>query len=243
MSTTSFITHGNFGGRLLEQPDWSTSDNGRGLLEGTAIFKVNHGGSPATTALPVARLDKHPTDERLVCWDVDATYGRNGIATVTGKYVGIKNGSMTDPEWSISSSASEQSVMFHPKFNQFVAEAAGDKFKIRTDDAGFFVSFGVRHPKVPAVEKFSAPSGSIKISYYTTETDKWFPYSFAGLGKWCKKPPFVPDYLDASVANLSWLLTGSSVLEYANIFKVDLDFTLSVLAKPHNVHLYDELST
>lgn len=241
MSVTSIITHGTFGGQLLEQPDWTVNDNGRGLLEGTAVFKFSHSGNLSESSLPAARLDTHPNDPRLVCWDVDATYGRNSIATCTAKYIGIKNGSMTDPEWSISGSASEQSVMFHPKFNQFVAEAAGDKFKIRTDDAGFFVSFGVKHPKVPAVEKFVSPAGTIKISYYTTETDKWFQYVLKGQGKWCTKPPYVPDYLDASVANLSWLLTGGSVLEYANIFKVDLDFTLSVLQKPHNLHLYDQL--
>lgn len=236
----SLIKHGDSLGNLLEQPDWTVNDNGRGLLEGTAVFKFNHNGNMGGS-LPVSRLDKHPNDERLVCWDVDATFGKNEVATCSAKYVGIKNGTMTDPEWSISSSASEQSVMFHPKFNEFVAEAAGDKFKIRTDESGFFVSFGVRHPKVPAVEKFVSPAATLKVSYYTTSTEMWFPFAMKGQGQWINKPPFVPSYLDASVANLSWLLTGSSVMEYANIYKVDLDYTLSVLGKPHNKFLYSEL--
>ena len=210
------------------------------MLEGVAIFKVNHSGSVAT-ALPVARLDSHPNDSRLTCWDVETVYGRNGIAVCTAKYIGIKGGLTTDPEWTLSGQASEQSIRFHPKFDEWVAEAAGDRMKIRFDEQGYFVSFGPKHPKVPAVEQFVAPSGSCKVSFYTKSKEVWMPKSIGGLGKWTLIPSLAPAFLNASSAKLSWLLTGTSVTEYANIYKVDLDFTLSVLGKPHNIYMYEAL--
>lgn len=230
---------GNISG-LVEQPDWSISDNGRGLLEGVAIFKTSHSGTPATS-MPAARNSQHPNDSRLTCWDVEAVYGKNGICTCTAKYIGIKGGVMTDPEWSLSGQASEQSIRFHPKFDTWVGEAAADRTKIRLDEQGYFVSFGPKHPKVPAVEQFVAPSGSCKVSFYTKSKEIWMPKSIGGLGKWTTTPHYAPAYLNASSAKLSWLLTSTSVMEYANIFKVDLDYTLSVLGKPHNVDMYEKL--
>lgn len=232
------IQHGIFGG-LLEQPDWSISDNGRGLLEGVAVFKVSHNGGPTT--IPVARNSKHPNDSNLTCWDVSTVYGRNGIATCTAKYIGIKSGMMTDPEWTMSGVASEQSIRFHPKFDSWVAQAGADRQKIRLDEQGYFVSFGPRHPKVPAVEQFVAPSGSCKVSFYTKSREIWMKHSIGGLGKWSAAPSFAPQYLNATAAKLSWLLTSTSVNEYANIFKVDLDWTLSVLGKPHNIDMYEKI--
>lgn len=223
-----------------EQPDWSVSDNGRGLLEGVAIFKIPHTGLVSSTPIPVARLSIHPNDSRLTCWDVETTFGRNGIATCTAKYVGIK-GNNTDPEWTMSGTASEQSIRFHPKFDEWVALANKEKTKIRLDEQGYFVSFGPKHPKVPAVEQFVAPSGSCKVSFYTKSKEVWMSKSIGGLGKWVNIPSLAPAFLDASKSKLSWLLTSTSVTEYANIFKVDLDFTLSVLGKPHNIYMYEPL--
>jgi hypothetical protein len=226
---------------LVEQPDWNITNNGRGLLEGVAIFKLSHSGQDAPN-IPVARLSAHPNDSRLTCWDVETTYGKNGLATCTAKYVGIANGIMTDPEWTMSGAASEQSIRFHPKFDEWVAMANKEKTKIRLDEQGYFVSFGPKHPKVPAVEQFVAPSGSCKVSFYTKSKELWYKKSIGGLGKWTNIPSYGPSYLNASVAKLSWLLTSTSVNEYANIFKVDLDFTLSVLGKPHNVDMYEQLT-
>lgn len=236
---SQFYTFGSFSG-LVEQPDWNVSNNGRGLLEGQAVFKYAHGGQFGGP-IPVARTSIHPNDARLTCWDVEVTFGRNGIAVCTAKYVGIENGIMTDPEWTLSGAASEQSIKFHPKFDTWVTEANKEKTKIRLDEQGYFVSFGPKHPSVPAVEQFVAPSGSCKVSYYTKSKENWQSKSIGGLGRWTKIPSFAPQFLDASKANLSWLLTSTSVNEYANIYKVDLDFTLSVLGKPHNIKMYDQL--
>ena len=223
------------------QPDWEVTDNGRGLLEGGAKFVFEHELKGLDSDIPVVGTP-HPADGRLLCWDVQTTYGKARIGYAQAKYIGIANGSMTRPEVSLSGSASENSVKFHPKFKEWEAEAANDVQKIKRDENGYFVSFGPKHEKVPAIEQFVAPSGTCKVSYYCKSVAQWAPYAYSGLGKQCDKPPFAPDYLNAATANLSWLLTACSITEHGTIFKVELDYTLSTLGKPHNQYMYDKLS-
>lgn len=229
------------------QPDWEVTDNGRGLLEGSATFVFPHnnrsvhelgGGS---TNVP-QRGSPHPVDTRLLCWDVQTKYGKAKIGYAQAKYIGIANGFMTRPEFTVGGNASEQSIKFHPKFKEWEAEAANDVQKIKRDENGYFVSFGPLHPKVPAVEQFVAPTGNCKVQFYCKSTSLWRQFAFNGLGKQADTPSFGPDYLSASSFNLSWLLTGVNVTEHGTIFKVELDFTLSVLGKKHNEYIYDKLS-
>jgi hypothetical protein len=229
---------------LLEQPDFSYSNNGRNLIEGVAVFKWRHSNNMNERKPPVARQDRHPNNPYLWCWDVSTTFGRNGIAVTTAKYVGIDAGfNMTDPEWNLSGSTGEQSVRFHPKFEQWVKQAAGDRMKIRLDEQGYFVSFGPNHPEVPAVEQFVSPAGNLSVSFYTNNSDKWVSLSYQNLGQQFTNPPYCEKWgqqLDVSKYNLSWLLTGCNVTEYAKIYKVQLEFILSVLGKPHNKYMYPQ---
>jgi hypothetical protein len=221
------------------QPDWEITDNGRGLLEGHAKFVFEHNNRGNDSDIPKMGTP-HPADARLLCWDVQTSYGKSKIGYANAKYIGIANGNMTRPEFSLSGSAAEQSIKFHPKFKEWEAEAMNpyDVQKIKRDDNGYFVSFGPKHPKVPAIEQFVSPSGTCKVQFYCKSVSTWAPFAYGGLGKQCSKPPYGPDYLNAAVANLSWLLTGCNVSEHGTIFKVELDFTLSVLGKPHNEYIY-----
>jgi hypothetical protein len=229
---------------LIEQPDYSYSNNGRNLIEGVGVFKWRHSNDMKARTPPVARQDQHPNNPNLWCWDVSTVFGKNGIATTTAKYVGIDNGqSMTDPEWNLSGSVGEQSVRFHPEFDRWVGQAAGDRMKIRLDEQGYFVSFGPNHPEVPAVEQFVAPAGSCSVNFYTNNADKFLRYQYSGLGTQFKVPPYCPKWaavLNVAKYNLSWLLVSCNVTEYAKIFKVEMEFTLSVLGKPHNKYMYKE---
>lgn len=228
----------SFGGL---QPDWEITDNGRGLLEGSAKFVFDHANKGNDADIPKMGTP-HPADSRLLCWDVQTTYGKARIGYAQAKYIGIANGSMTRPEVSLSGSAAEQSIKFHPLFKEWEAEAANDVQKIKRDENGYFVSFGPKHEKVPALEQFVAPSGTCKVQYYCKSVAQWAPFAYGGLGKQCAKPPFAPDYLDASGSNLSWLLTSCNITEHGTIFKVESDYTLSTLGKPHNQYVYEALS-
>jgi hypothetical protein len=222
------------------QPDWEITDNGRGLLEGNAKFVFEHANEGKDNDIPRMGTP-HPADSRLFCWDVSTSYGKSLIGYATAKYIGISNGNMTLPEFTLSGNASEQSVKFHPKFSEWETEAANDVQKIKRDDNGYFVSFGPKHPKVPAIEQFVAPTGTCKVSFYCKSTATWSQFMFGGLGKQADTPSFGPNYLNASAMSLSWLLTGVSVSEHGTIFKVELDFTLSVLGKKHNEYMYEKL--
>lgn len=223
------------------QPDWEITDNGRGLLEGSAKFVFSHENKGRDTDIPV-QGSPHPADSRLLCWDVQTSYGKAKIGYASAKYIGIANGFMTRPEISLSGNASENSIRFHPKFAEWEAEAANDVQKIKRDENGYFVSFGPKHPKVPAIEQFVTPTGTCKVMFYCKSLAVWTPLVYGGLGKQCDTPAYGPEYLNASASNLSWLLTGTNVSEHGTIFKVELDFTLSVLGKKHNEYIYDKLS-
>ena len=239
---TTPIEHGSLPTSYLGlQPDWEITDNGRGLLEGTAKFVFSHNNMGKDSDIPQVGTP-HPADGRLLCWDVQTTYGKALIGYAQAKYIGIANGFMTRPEYSLSGNAAEQSIKFHPKFKEWEAEANNDVQKIKRDDNGYFVAFGPKHPKVPAVEQFVAPNGNCKVMFYCKTTALWSQFIFGGLGKQCDTPSFGPEYLNASSRNLSWLLTGANITEHGTIFKVELDFTLSVLDKKHNEYIYDKLS-
>lgn len=223
------------------QPDWEITDNGRGLLEGSAKFVFNHENKGNDSDIPKVGTE-HPADKRLLCWDVSTSYGKALIGYASAKYIGIANGNMTVPEFTLSGNASEQSVKYHPKFSEWEAEAGNDPTKIKRDDNNYFVAFGPKHPKVPAIEQFVAPTGTCKVMFYCKTTATWEQFMFGGMGKQTDTPSYGPQYLNASGKNLSWLLTGVSVSEHGTIFKVELDFTLSVLGKKHNEYMYEKLS-
>lgn len=235
------IRHGTMPKTFLGlQPDWEITDNGRGLLEGSAKFVFEHANKGNDIDIPKVGTP-HPADSRLLCWDVQTTYGKALIGYANAKYIGIANGNMTVPEFTLSGNASEQSIKFHPKFSEWEAEAANDVQKIKRDDNGYFVAFGPKHPKVPAIEQFVAPTGTCKVMFYCKSTSQWSQFMFGGMGKQADTPAYGPSYLNASAMNLSWLLTGVNVSEHGTIFKVELDFTLSVLGKKHNEYIYDKL--
>lgn len=222
------------------QPDWEITDNGRGLLEGSAKFVFSHENKGRDTDIPVSG-SPHPADGRLLCWDVQTTYGKARIGYAQAKYIGIANGFMTKPEFTLSGNASEESIKFHPRFKEWEAEAANDVQKIKRDENGYFVAFGPKHPKVAAIERFVSPTATCKIQFYCKSVFTWSQLVYFGLGKQADTPSYGPEFLNASASNLSWLLTGSNVSEHGTIFKVELDFTLSTLGKKHNEYIYDKL--
>ncbi|NDB89151.1 MAG: hypothetical protein EB164_09675 [Thaumarchaeota archaeon] len=258
MSNKNYIAHG-YKGINLPQPDWSIQDNGRGLLEGNAKIFFTHSKNVVPSGLPV-RGSSHPYDSRLHCHTSNMTLQKNGIGYCEAQYIGIKEGDTTVPEWTLSANTSDLSIQLHKSFNDWCVEGGlimkpdgnyntsgiksgknGYKM-VEVDENGKFERFGLSHPKVKGVETFSVPQGNCKVSFYCKNKEQWYAFSVGGLAKWCTKPPFVPDFLDASSANLSWLLNGSSVTEYGNIYKVELDFLLSILGEPVNPYVYQKLN-
>ncbi len=255
-------------GGQLPQPDWTMSDNGRLLLEGTAKIWFEAGSSGVAPDNLPKMGDRHPYDARLQAHSSDITISRNGIGYCEAKYIGIKSGSITDPEWTLSGSTSDVSIKFHPNFEKFCNDAGWSSYvknpdnskktttdKIVFNSDGTFKAFGPLHPTVPAIETFTTSSGSLKMTYYCNNFSGWTKYSIGGLNKWTYQPPYVPSFFNVAgigfptpapagtpPKGMSWLLTGTSVTPYGNIYKVELDFTLSTLERPFNKYIYSQLS-
>jgi len=250
-ATTSgnFIVHGTTSSNL-PQPDWTMSDNGRLLLEGTAkIFFNSKNGQGDYDNLPVMGT-VHPYDARLQCYQSDITISRDGIGYCEAKYVGIKSGSITDPDWSLSGATQDTSIKFHPEFERWCNQAGWSSLE-KVDPAGInhyaitlnpsngeFKSFGVAHPEVPGVEQFVVPTGNLKINFYTDNAATWGGFK---LGSWLDQPPYCPTFLNYSGSGLNWLVNGLSVSQFGHLYKVEADLILSTLGKPVNKYMYDQM--
>jgi len=234
----------------IDQPEWTFSNNGFGLLEGTYKIYYKHNNVVPST-IP-KKGDSHPCDQRLKLYDSSVSFQRNNICYFEGKYIGIEVGDKTTPEFTISASTTEQPIVLHPKFADFCAKSVppyvyGGPYNAPTmvvlDENMKFKAFGPAHPLVPAVETFVVPQGNCKVSCYFNDQN-WAKYATKELGNYTQMPPWnANSALNISGYNLSWMLTGTSVSQYGNLYKVELDFTSSILGKPVNKYMYDQLST
>jgi hypothetical protein len=248
------------------QPDWNVTDDGRGLLSGTLKFFYNHKtGKPAgdvITSVP-KRGDRHPYDERLVCKDVQTSFGSNNIGYCDANYVGISQ----DPsgvEWSLSCPTEEQSIALHPRFVIPVGKegAWGHLIKIGADGVPqwntemvkpvdgdiykTFESFVVGEKTINAdlvgVESYKVSRPSLSITLHTANKQMLFE-AIRNVGKQYILPPFAPDWADASRDKRTWLFSSLSVTEYAGIYKLDTEYVLSGIGsdnkgKPWNILIY-----
>lgn len=250
-------------------PDWTLTNNGRGLLEGTCKFFVNWDGKSTPDGLPNGSQDFHPYDLRLQSYQSDSTFSKDGIVYCDVKYVGIENSPMTDPEFSLSSGTQDVSIRFHPDFISWcqlygwdptkpvVPGTAIDPRYIVLDSQGHFKSFGPMHELVPALENFLVPTANAKVMFYTDDADIWLEL-VSGIGQYCDTPPYGNENLNfgandnapqgdngtQSSTSLSgppnWLITGCSVSQFGWIFKVEIDCTLSILDRPMNPNVYQK---
>jgi hypothetical protein len=238
----------------LPQPEWTVHDNGYGLLEGSLKMFYNH-----TDSIPNGIPKKgtpHPHDSRLHAYDISTTIGKNYVAYVEAKYIGIAHGNTTDAEWSISGTTSDENIRFNPNFPKFCAEAVppyteGENYEQTTqakttgvilDADGLFQKFAPKHKTVPAVEQFVSPACTCEITFYTKDITIATWAVSGRLGSWCNTIPYAPSFMTAN-GTVNWLITSASTTPYGDIYKCSWTFTLSTLGKPHNKFMYSEFTT
>ena len=229
------------------QPEWNVTDDGRGLLTGTLklFFSQKTGATFEVEGIP-KRGDRHPFDERLVCKDVQTSIGSNNICYCDANYVGLAQ----DPsgvEWSLSCPTEETSITLHPKFvivdgkegawghlkelsedgyptwNYDMVKAAKDFEKTFE---GFATSKETIAKDLVGVESYKVPRPTMSITLHTADKNL-LTSSIQNVGKQYLKPPFGPDWADTSNVNRTWLFTSLSVTEYAGIYKLETEYTLS----------------
>ena len=238
----------------LKQPDWHISDNGYGLLEGSLKMFYNHNDKPIS--INIEKGSSHPFDSRLKAFDITINYGKNGVAYVDAKYIGIATGNVTQAEWSISGTTSDESIQFHPKFEKFLSSAIppytlGGTYPqtsvskltgVILDNDGNFQKFAPKHPTVPAIEQFVTPAATCECTFYTSDISIATFALKDNLGGTTSQIPYAPDFLTAS-GNKNWMLTSTSVTPHGVIYKCSWTFTLSVLDKVHNAYIYKDLGS
>lgn len=246
--------YGNTGGVAgwLPQPGFSISDNGRGLLEGTAIlvYQVN-AALPRMPPVVPKRGSDHPTDGRLKCSKVDASFNALGDCRVTASYVGLAQ-DPTIPEIELTGSTSETSIVFHPNFPNMAIKVPGTPAKggkpakpavyhdwVETDN-GNFVRFkiGAAPEDLGGVEAYLTPRCTVRVSYYTGRTNLVKGVQ-GGLGLASESPGSFPSALLPSTG-ANWLLTSVSISEYGVIYKISEEWMLSESGKPWNKLIYGE---
>ncbi len=223
-------------------PDWTVTDDTRGLLESSVKFFTNGYGMPPF--LP-RRGQVHPIDSRLKCYKVTYNQGDNAVGSYTAEYIGLK----LDPsegEWEVSSSTSERSIVMHPNFDMFAVEVKGDpaagkptKWKkwVKKDKQNEFVAFYAFAPEdIGGVDSYLSPQTTARVTFYTSSsgtastvmaslaTTRATPYG-------CKNFPPVS-------GSANWLLTNASVTEYGTIYRVQTEWMLSGGGKPWNKYIY-----
>ena len=243
---------GNTGGVAggLVQSGFTINSDTRGLLEGTAILIYEV--SPSLPKLPSIprRGSPHPTDARLKCYKVDASFSGNGECRVTASYIGLEK-DPTDSQVEITGSTSETSIVFHPGFAKMAIKKAGKPAGngakavlpeyydyIDTDDAGNFQKFavGAAPADMGGVEAYLTPKATVRCTYYTGSTTT-VKSRQSGLGLASPTPGGFPKSLIPST-KANWLLTSVGVSEYGNVYKISEEWMMSESGKPWNPNIY-----
>ena len=231
------------------QPEWNVNDDGRGLLTGTLkLFYDHETGKPIDNELISGlpqRGERHPFDERLVCQDVQTSFGSNNIGYCDASYVGLKQ----DPsgvEWNLSCPTEEEPIETHPMFVK--PESEQGSFKViksynkatpvwnsaLVDFQGDFSQEFKRFKLCPenvktdlfGIESYKVSRPSMSVTLHTANKEI-LDLAILNVGKQYPSVPYGPTWSDVSKIGRSWLFTSLNVSEYATIFKLECEFMLS----------------
>jgi hypothetical protein len=233
-----------FVGDNYPTPDWSVSDDTRGLLESSVKFFTNGYGMPPF--LP-RRGQTHPIDSRLKCYKVTYNQADNAVGSYTADYIGLK----LDPsegEWEVSSSTSERSIVLHPNFDMFAVEVKGDPAKgvltkwkkwVKKDKQNEFVAFFAFAPEdIGGVDSYLYPQTTARVTFYTSSSST--ASKVMGSLATTRSSPFGCKNFPSVGGGGNWLLTNGSISEYGTIFRVQTEWMLSGGGKPWNKYIYKE---
>ena len=227
-------------------PDWTYTDDCRGLLESSVKFFINGSGIPST--LP-RKGSTHPFNSALKCYKVTYTQQDNEIGYYTAEYIGLQN-DPTEGEWEISSSTSEQSIILHPDFSIFAVETKGDpsgqtptKWKkwVKRDKDNEFQNFYAFAPEdLGGVEAYLVPQTTARVTFYTASQSSASTV-MGGMGT-TRGSPYGCRGIPSSSSGGNWLLVNGSVSQYGTIFRVQTEWMLSSGGKKWNKWLYKQFT-
>lgn len=226
------VTHGLVNG--VFQPQWTISEDTRGLLEGTvAIRYTMNPSSPGTPPLP-GRGSPHPWDLRLKCYKTSAQMGNNGQAIVTSDYIGLR----LDPtlaEVETSGSTTSQPLPLHPNFPSMAMAtkptASNPNFVYMpfvdtvNNNRKDFERFNVNTAPegLRGADSYSAPRATVRISFYTANQGTVSRY-LSNVGTYADTPLNANGPLPAGG---NFLLNSVNVSTYGTVYKLSCEWIMS----------------
>jgi len=228
------------------QPDFSISNDGRGLLQGSFKWYYHH----ATGMPPLpSRGSTHPMNSGLGCIKAEAQYGMNNSCVVTAEYIGITQ-DPTFAECEVSSTTGETSMVFHPRFSEMAIEkkatATNPNYKFFdyidtvNNNGKDFERFNIASSpgNMGGIESFLTPRATVRVSFYTKGSAA--SRLMGNIGKTASTPAYANGPMPSGG---NFLLTGVSVTPYGNIYKVSAEWTQSELGRTWNKEVYKEFGS
>lgn len=240
--------YGNFNNVI--QPNYTWTEDQFGLLQGTIVKYFNATAPGAVSVTPKGA--SHPLDTRLKAYKSSLQFTKNGGAFLTTDYIGLKK-DPTDPEWDVSSTTAETSILFHPRIVEFAVYKKGSgpnpldsvtwKAWVETEpNSNKFKGFKIDAPGgLAGVSKYLIPRGSIRYSFYTARNSVVGEF-MTNLSTWANVPKYAPkEVLPNSKAN--YLLQNVGVTPFGTIYKVSCEWQLSEHGEPWNPYVYPEFGS
>lgn len=246
-SRTGVVTLGTHSNKTL-QSDWSITDDGRGVLEGSVRFYYPNKPDHKPNGLP-SKGEQHPADGRLKCYKTAFNQGKNEYGYCQADYIGLANGTKSEGEWEVTSSTSETSIIFHPDFEELAMESKGTagedgnagtptvwKNYVKFDDKNEFEAFTIDAPDdLAGIEAYLTPQTVCRVTFSTTNSSE-VSKVMGGLGKTAGTPYGCSSVPSGGDGN--WLLTNASCNEYGTVYRVQTEWTQSTRGKPWNEKIY-----
>ena len=222
------------------QPDWTVSDDGKGMLTGTMRFFYNAPtGVPRTSAIKAG--DTHPKLNFLLCNSVTTTIQSNDISYVEANFVGLGQ----DPagvEWSLNTQTEDVPIESHPDFSNSSkgwGTVTQDGFNdlgipywntenVIVDEDGVFGGFknsqSNRDNQFVGVTSYKVPRATLSVTFFTAGGAGTYVEQLAKAGS----PPAGVVAPVTLKGEQEWFVSACSVSQYSlTIFQVQMELTLS----------------
>lgn len=246
------VSKGNTLSGLILQSGWTIEDDGFGLLTASAVYRTRHGtttGKPGTgqEALTISpkRGDAFPQDKRMHCHRASSVMDANGIQTISVEYVGIANGSITNPQVSGRFNSNQEPIATHPSFGTFGgtrqsplngATFENDGSFKRFSDPSYAEFYGVTSYLVPGFgvtgHFYTSDAGALnklkKAVGTTSATGYWQGFDLMGSMNKNDAPTWKGvNIWQADNENDQLLLTGVACEYFGKLLKVSYDISYS----------------
>lgn len=224
-------------------PDWSVTDDGKGLLTGTMRFFWNAPSNKPRTSI-VKAGDSHPKLPELLCNAVQTTLTANDISYVEASYVGLAQ----DPAgvtWAINTPTEDEPIESHPDFakidkgwgmvtkegyNPLNNQPYWNSKNVIVSTDGRFEGFKYNDHNIErgfvGVTSFKFPRATASLTFFTANLEL-VQQAQNSLRK-IASIPFVDIPTPTLDGTYNWLVTNVSVSPFSDtIFQVQVEYLLS----------------